>query len=128
MRINNEHTATAGIELKMHNNTDVRRKILILFYINTILQQRNCCTFHIHIIFRNDSRDIIQRKEYYTMGGNNSKLDHLNDSRDVMMIRDERNNAKNGNSQKLEYVPRRHVTKSGSATTTKKSASQKKGA
>ena len=61
------------------------------------------------------------------MGGNYSKLDHMNDSLHAMKIKDERNIAKHGNSQNLKYVPRRHVTKPGSVTTTKELTGKKNG-
>lgn len=62
------------------------------------------------------------------MGGQNSKLDHLQDSRDVMMKRDEnRMIAKHGNSETLGYIPRREPNKSGSVVMmTKESTSQKR--
>ena len=61
------------------------------------------------------------------MGGQNSKLDHLQDSRDVMMKRDQNRVAKDGNSQTLCYIRPGHKNiKSASAVmTTKDSTSEK---
>ena len=61
------------------------------------------------------------------MGGQNSKLDHLQDSRDVMMKRDQNRIAKDGNSQTLYYIRPGHKNiKSASAVMTAKDSTSKK--
>ena len=113
-----------------HKNKTSLRVRTLLFELITSLHRNNTTAVFIKYILLSDAKVEILYSERRNrrMGGQNSKLDHLQDSRDVMMKRDEnRMIAKHGNSETLGYIPRRGSNKSGSVVMmTKESTSQKR--
>lgn len=114
------------------------KQVYYVVFINTkhnTLQQQNCYTFHIYIIFRDVSRDIIQSKQKYgktefkkykARNRWEDRIHHLHDSVRVMNAKDKHTIAKQGNWQTLKYVPMIGVIiKSGRALTVKNPLSQK---